>query len=864
MNCDDGFACTTDSCSGGTCSHTPNNSACDNGLFCDGVETCSANTGCQDGSDPPLLDAFDCTDDTCNEDDDRIDHIPNNAACDDGEPCTMDGCDVGGCVHAVTTDPTDLCDDENACTVNDHCVANVTTPTCTGDPKGCENDDGCCSADCNANNDNDCSAVCGNSVVETGETCDEGAANNDTAPVGFCRTDCTRCGDGIVQTSEECDYASPPDGGPLDESCDQACEIVSFCSDGSPAHEDILVVGYDEYPSPLAKIIGYELATNAKIIEVTGLSGPLVLTGSESEIFYNDATDKIYQLDTLTGILATNPNSFANLLDLEFFEVPPGNLFYLDKAILGSIEDGGDATTRLEAEDIFDLLGAERYVQFMGLANIENKFYITAVVVKNNPLLNESVLIESKIDAIEVINDFPLRTADGDIHLGEALTAHENMVYFSGGNLVYAFNSSSLEVLGPLASASSSIHALIIVENTGELYAGTDTGVENIALASLDPLETKGMTPLNEFGKSRVSSLGFVHTSCMVAMCIPKAEVCDGMDNNCDGVIDDGPDENHDGVMDACEPHDKGECKDLNLEDDLLPTVDTDNDGHMDACDNCPDDSNKEQIDDDEDGFGNTCDNCPYKANDQADADDDGDGDICDPEHEDFCPTCCCTGEGCPDQNSCFDGGDEDSDGDAIDDECDNCVDDPNHSQNDVDEDEIGNVCDNCPEDPNNNQLDTDGDGVGDVCDNCVELINPDQLDTDNDGIGDLCEEEGNLQIAPCTGAPGENPMTVDEIAKLFGLTVNDVLRLQEGLPVLDTEDHPLNMSILGVVKNENICIEAPAGVEFGGSGLFAACNCTLVDHSPLDFRKIAELVFLMLCFLAVWYTMRKEYVNKK
>jgi hypothetical protein len=33
-------------------------------------------------------------------------------------------------------------------------------------------DDGCCPKGCNANNDNDCKAACGNGVVEPGETCD--------------------------------------------------------------------------------------------------------------------------------------------------------------------------------------------------------------------------------------------------------------------------------------------------------------------------------------------------------------------------------------------------------------------------------------------------------------------------------------------------------------------------------------------------------------------------------------------------------------------------------------------------------------------------------------------------------------------
>jgi subtilisin family serine protease len=53
-NCADAVACTTDSCNEATdsCDHTPNNAACSDGLFCNGAEVCNATLGCQAGSDP--------------------------------------------------------------------------------------------------------------------------------------------------------------------------------------------------------------------------------------------------------------------------------------------------------------------------------------------------------------------------------------------------------------------------------------------------------------------------------------------------------------------------------------------------------------------------------------------------------------------------------------------------------------------------------------------------------------------------------------------------------------------------------------------------------------------------------------------
>ncbi len=64
-NCDDGITCTTDSCNESTdaCDHAPNNAACNDGLFCNGTETCSVTLGCQAGTDP-------CAGQQCNESND--------------------------------------------------------------------------------------------------------------------------------------------------------------------------------------------------------------------------------------------------------------------------------------------------------------------------------------------------------------------------------------------------------------------------------------------------------------------------------------------------------------------------------------------------------------------------------------------------------------------------------------------------------------------------------------------------------------------------------------------------------------------------------------------------------------------------
>jgi trimeric autotransporter adhesin len=59
-DCNDGIACTADTCNAGICNNAPNNALCDNGLFCDGAETCSGSLGCVAGVPP-------CTGVACNE-----------------------------------------------------------------------------------------------------------------------------------------------------------------------------------------------------------------------------------------------------------------------------------------------------------------------------------------------------------------------------------------------------------------------------------------------------------------------------------------------------------------------------------------------------------------------------------------------------------------------------------------------------------------------------------------------------------------------------------------------------------------------------------------------------------------------------
>jgi hypothetical protein len=139
--CDDGIACTDNFCLPAFgCFNPGDDSVCDDGVFCNGAEVCSPGLGCEDQpfSCPP--DGFSCTQEVCNEAFGGCQSVPNDDVCACGDHCEPGaaGADANGC--------TDQC----------------SVATCEGQIWQCGNcidDDGDCTVD---DGDADCFGVCDN------------------------------------------------------------------------------------------------------------------------------------------------------------------------------------------------------------------------------------------------------------------------------------------------------------------------------------------------------------------------------------------------------------------------------------------------------------------------------------------------------------------------------------------------------------------------------------------------------------------------------------------------------------------------------------------------------------------------------
>ena len=251
-SCNDGEPCTLDFCDATEgCQHNPDaflGKACTDDNVCTFPDVCGFDGTCSPGFPIPCADGDPCTDDACDPlsgcffplntapcDDDNactagdicdegtcLDGSPID--CDDGNPCTTDGCHpLSGCFHVDTTTP---CDDGNPCTSADLCAGGECI---AGIPTACNDGNPC--------TDDACEPAVGCFAVPNGAVCDDGNActTNDTCAAGSCiGGPAPSCDDGNPCTNDGC---APLSGclhtngtGPCSDG--SACTTNDACADG--------------------------------------------------------------------------------------------------------------------------------------------------------------------------------------------------------------------------------------------------------------------------------------------------------------------------------------------------------------------------------------------------------------------------------------------------------------------------------------------------------------------------------------------------------------------------------------------------------------------------------------------------------
>jgi carboxypeptidase T len=192
VSCDDSIACTTDSCNEttDTCDNIPDDGDCDDGVFCNGAETCDTQLGCQSGSDP-------CPGQSCDETGDVCVDCLEDGNCDDGLYCNgAETCVSGTCQPGSPPN----CDDSVSCT-DDSC--NEGTDSCDHTAKDSLCDNGLF---CDGTETCDPLLDCQSGIDPcNGQACDE---DNDS---------CVECGNGICEETygehcSNCPQDCPGDG----------------------------------------------------------------------------------------------------------------------------------------------------------------------------------------------------------------------------------------------------------------------------------------------------------------------------------------------------------------------------------------------------------------------------------------------------------------------------------------------------------------------------------------------------------------------------------------------------------------------------------------------------------------------------
>jgi hypothetical protein len=286
--CDDGIFCNgPDSCSNGSCSvHAgnpcpgpdgdsncaescneagdtctapdANGSACSDGVFCNGADSCAAGACSGHAGNPcPGADGDGNCSESCSESADACTAAdPNGSACVDGLFCNgADSCQSGFC-NAHAGDPCPGADGDNDCSETcseaaDACSGNDPNGSDCEDSLFCNGDDKCSAGSCSVHGGDPCPGSDGD--LDCSETCNE-AGNACTAsdPNNTVCNDAVFCNGSDKCQSGSCSlHTGNPCGGPDgDANCSESCnEEAETCTapdpNGSPCTDGLFCTGTD-------------------------------------------------------------------------------------------------------------------------------------------------------------------------------------------------------------------------------------------------------------------------------------------------------------------------------------------------------------------------------------------------------------------------------------------------------------------------------------------------------------------------------------------------------------------------------------------------------------------------------------------
>ncbi|AUC76488.1 collagen-binding domain-containing protein [Olleya sp. Bg11-27] len=441
------------------------------------------------------------------------------------------------------------------------------------------------------------------------------------------------------------------------------------------------------------------------------------------------------------------------------------------------------AMSSISGDTQIDFVGA--FSQFMSISDVigsqdtnvtwnENEFNTGKLWVNLIPnqtnVINLTVAEFNGLNEIKFITEVPSTTTPFIINITDSSDTPEVVTINSWPNIVGSPLEYAAYILYNFPNVTSTIDYTGGAQIYGTIYAPR-ARFNNRSNSNIDG---QIITEVLEQNSGEIHAYPF-DAIIEVEDPLPSEEICDGIDNNNDGVIDEGfADTDQDGIADCidncplianpdqadADGNGIGDVCDPDFSEEICDGIDNDNDGLVDEG----------FADTDEDGIADCIDNCPLIANpDQADADDNGIGDVCD---SDFSEEIC---DGLDNDNDgLVDEGFADTDEDGIADCIDNCPLVANSDQADADGNGIGDVCDPdfseeiCDGIDNDNDglvdegfVDTDEDGIADCIDNCPLVANPDQADADDNGIGDVCDSDFSEET--CDGLDNDNDGLVDE-----------------------------------------------------------------------------------------------------